>query len=129
MAISRLSGPATHTARCSTDWRNWSGICTSTSTKKTMCCFPRRSASKPNWPPDGGRKGSPESTVHYYEILCREYNRRFGALNFPEITIQSVNLQRLIPLFERNDWDGVGDILLDALGRLKNAGAEFAAIL
>ena len=35
---------------------------------------------------------SPESTVHYYEILCREYNRRFGELNFPEITLQSLNL-------------------------------------
>jgi aspartate racemase len=72
---------------------------------------------------------SPESTVHYYEILCREHNRRFGALNFPEITLQSLNLQKLIPYFERNEWDKVADILLDALHSLKNAGAEFAAIL
>lgn len=72
---------------------------------------------------------SPESTVHYYEILCREYNQRFGGLNFPEITLESLNLQKLIAHFERNEWDQVGDILLDALQRLKNAGAEFAAIL
>lgn len=72
---------------------------------------------------------SPESTADYYEILCREYNRRFGDLNFPEITIQSLNLQRLVSLFEKDDWDGVAAILLDALNRLKNAGAEFAAIL
>ncbi len=72
---------------------------------------------------------SPESTVHYYEILCRDYNRRFGDLNFPEITLQSLNLQTLIPLFTRNDWEGVAAILLDALQRLKSAGAEFAAIL
>jgi aspartate/glutamate racemase len=25
---------------------------------------------------------SPESTVHYYQILCREHNREFGGLNF-----------------------------------------------
>lgn len=72
---------------------------------------------------------SPESTVHYYVILCREHNRRFGELNFPEMTLQSLNLQLLIAHFERNEWDKVGDILLDALQRLKNAGAEFAAIL
>lgn len=72
---------------------------------------------------------SPESTVHYYEILCREYNRRFGGLNFPEITLQSLNLQELVPHFERNEWDRVAAILLDALQCLKNAGAEFAAIL
>lgn len=72
---------------------------------------------------------SPESTVHYYQILCREYNRRFGGLNFPELTIESLNLQRLTGLFELNDWDGVGGALLEALGRLKAAGADFAAIL
>ena len=26
---------------------------------------------------------SPESTVHYYKFLCREYNARVGDLNFP----------------------------------------------
>lgn len=72
---------------------------------------------------------SPESTVHYYQILCREYNRELGGLNFPEITLESLNLQQLVTLFAKNDWDGVAAILLTALNRLKNAGAEFAAIL
>lgn len=72
---------------------------------------------------------SPESTAHYYEFLCREYNRRFGELNFPEITLVSLNLQRLIPHFQQNQWAEVAAILLDALHRLKSAGAEFAAIL
>lgn len=72
---------------------------------------------------------SPESTVHYYQILCREYNREFGGLNFPEITLESLNLQQLVTLFEKNDWDGVAAILSAALNRLKNAGAAFAAIL
>ncbi len=72
---------------------------------------------------------SPESTVHYYQFLCREYNRRFGKLNFPEITIQSLNLQILIKLFEENDWEGVAVTLLESLDRLKRGGADFAAIL
>jgi aspartate racemase len=72
---------------------------------------------------------SPESTAHYYQILCREYNRQFGQLNFPEITIESLNLQTLVRLFEVNDWNSVAAILLDALERLHRAGADFAAIL
>jgi aspartate racemase len=72
---------------------------------------------------------SPESTVHYYEIICREYNRRAGGLNFPEISLDSLNLQQLVSLFEVNDWNGVASILLDSLHRLHRAGAEFAAIL
>lgn len=72
---------------------------------------------------------SPESTVHYYQHLCGQYNRKFGGLNFPEITIESLNLHQLVKLFEQNDWDGVASILLAALHRLKAAGADFAAIL
>ena len=72
---------------------------------------------------------SPESTVHYYQRLCAEHNRVHGGLNFPPITLESLNLQALVDLFEENDWDGVAEILLSALQRLKEAGAEFAAIL
>lgn len=72
---------------------------------------------------------SPESTVHYYEIICREFNRRFGGLQFPELTLESLNLQNLIGRFDANDWNAVGDILLAAISQLQKAGAEFAAIL
>ena len=72
---------------------------------------------------------SPESTAHYYQIICREYNRQFGQLNFPEMTIDSLNLQTLVRCFEINDWDSVAKILLGAIERLQKAGADFAAIL
>jgi aspartate/glutamate racemase len=55
---------------------------------------------------------SPESTAHYYEIICREYNRKCGGLNFPEMTIESLNLQTLVERFNVNDWGGVATILL-----------------
>jgi aspartate racemase len=72
---------------------------------------------------------SPESTAHYYTIICREFNRECGRLNFPEMTIESLNLQTLVERFEVNDWNGVATILLQALNRLQRAGAQFAAIL
>jgi aspartate racemase len=57
---------------------------------------------------------SPESTAHYYHLLCREFNRQFGKLNFPEMTIESLNLQTLVQFFEVDDWDSVANILLKA---------------
>lgn len=72
---------------------------------------------------------SPESTVHYYQRLCRRFNKAAGGLNFPLMSIESLNLQELVTLFEKNDWNGVGKILLRALHRLKKSGADFAAIL
>jgi len=72
---------------------------------------------------------SPESTAHYYDIICREYNRKFGRLNFPDMTIECLNLQTLVERFNIDDWSGVAAILLQALNRLERAGAEFAAIL
>jgi hypothetical protein len=72
---------------------------------------------------------SPESTAHYYQIICREYNRRFGQLNFPELTIESLNLQTLVQFFEVDDWDSVANILLNVLERLHRADADLAAIL
>ncbi len=72
---------------------------------------------------------TPESTVHYYQKICRDHNRAAGGLSFPEIVLLSVNLQELIGLFGRNEWDKVSSMLLDSIQRLKNAGADFAAIL
>jgi len=72
---------------------------------------------------------SPESTVHYYQIICREYNCCRGGLNFPHLTIESLNLAELVGRFQANDWDGVAAILLAALRRLQQGGAAFAAIL
>ncbi|MCP5426390.1 MAG: amino acid racemase [Gammaproteobacteria bacterium] len=72
---------------------------------------------------------SPESTVHYYEQLYRTYNERFGKLHFPELTIRTINLQRLAPHFDTDDWESVAEILLEALDALHGAGCDFAAIL
>ncbi|MDE1920824.1 MAG: amino acid racemase [Candidatus Omnitrophica bacterium] len=71
---------------------------------------------------------SPESTVEYYQIICRRFNKKFGGLNFPQITIRSINLGELIGLFESNKWEEVAGMILNAIHDLEDAGAEFAAI-
>ncbi|MBW7907790.1 MAG: amino acid racemase [Kiritimatiellae bacterium] len=72
---------------------------------------------------------TPESTAHYYLAICREHNAKAGGLNFPEISLESVNLQQLIGLFGANEWEKVAEHLLRVLHRLKASGADFAAIL
>ncbi len=72
---------------------------------------------------------SPESTVHYYQRLCRRFNERAGGLRFPRIVLDSLNLQDLVDCFERDDWPRVADQLAAAIARLQAAGADFAAIL
>jgi aspartate racemase len=71
---------------------------------------------------------SPESTVEYYQIICREFNKKFGGLNFPQMTIRSLNLEELIGLFKKNQWEKVSTMIVNAIRDLEDAGAEFAAI-
>ncbi len=71
---------------------------------------------------------SPESTIEYYKIICAAFNRKHGGLNFPPITIRSVNLQEMLDLFNANQWDKVADRMVAAISDLRNAGADFAAI-
>lgn len=72
---------------------------------------------------------SPESTVHYYQLLCRRFNEQAGGLRFPRLILTSLNLQEMVDCFEKDDWPRVADHLADAITRLREAGADFAAIL
>lgn len=71
---------------------------------------------------------SPESTVSYYQLICAGFNKQAGGLNFPTITIRSVNLQQLVELFNADRWDEVASHMLAAISDLQRSGAEFAAI-
>lgn len=71
---------------------------------------------------------SPESTVEYYQIICREFNKKFGGLNFPQMTIRSLNLEEIIGFFKKNQWEQVSAMIVNAIRDLEDAGAEFAAI-
>lgn len=71
---------------------------------------------------------SPESTVEYYQYICREFNSRYGKLHFPEIVIRSINLQNLIECFAANEWDKVATLITNAVIDCEDAGADFAAI-
>lgn len=71
---------------------------------------------------------SPESTVSYYQLICAGFNKQAGGLNFPTITIRSVNLQQLVELFNADRWDEAANHMVAAISDLQKNGAEFAAI-
>ncbi|MEK6900001.1 MAG: amino acid racemase [Nanoarchaeota archaeon] len=71
---------------------------------------------------------SPASTVEYYKLICSEFNKKAGGLNFPEISLRSVNLQKVVDLFSANRWDEMAEVIISAIYDLQKSGAEFAAI-
>jgi aspartate racemase len=69
----------------------------------------------------------PESTLDYYKLINECY-RRGRHPEYPELTIDSVNLQRIIPLLEAGNLSGLTEYLLESLERLARAGCTFGAL-
>ena len=69
----------------------------------------------------------PESTIEYYRHLV-EFHREFAGTGYPPVVISSIDLDRMIELFEGNRLAEVTRYLTDELARLARAGAEVALI-
>jgi aspartate racemase len=69
----------------------------------------------------------PESTVDYYKRII-ELLRVDGSLAAPEIIIYSVNLEEVLALVSRQEWNSLIYLLVAKIKALHRAGADFAAI-
>ena len=70
----------------------------------------------------------PESTLDYYQRIIALYRERTGDRHYPEFIIVSVDLTKGLDFMEANDLSGMGDFLLEAIGKLARAGADFGII-
>jgi aspartate racemase len=70
----------------------------------------------------------PESTIEYYRQIIDSYRQHSSVGNYPSIIINSINLRRMIDLITANELVAVTDYLLEALGQLARAGADFAVL-
>lgn len=70
----------------------------------------------------------PESTVPYYHDIVYGVQKRLGRDVFPNLTIESVDVFRILGLCGQQDYDGLVEYLLTALRNLAAAGAEFGAL-
>src|SRR5213594_3118324 len=70
----------------------------------------------------------PESTVDYYQRIIALYRERTGDGGYPEFIIASVNLRKGLDFMAANDLAGMAAYLLEGIGKLARAGADFGLI-
>src|SRR5437762_745825 len=70
----------------------------------------------------------PESTLDYYQRIIALYRERIRDGHYPEFIIVSVDLRKGLDFMEAGDLSGMGDFLLEAIGKLARAGADFGII-
>lgn len=69
----------------------------------------------------------PESTVDYYKSIIESF-RTEGSLAAPEIFIYSVNLEEVLELVARQEWNHLVYLLVAKIKALHRSGADFAVI-
>ena len=70
----------------------------------------------------------PESTLIYYKELNRRINERSGGTDFPEITIESLNLNRALGYVEREQYEELAAYVSQAICNLEKGGAQVIAL-
>ena len=70
----------------------------------------------------------PESTIEYYQNIIALYRERTADGGYPEFIINSVNLRKGLNFMDAGDLAGMADYLLEAIGKLARAGADFGII-
>src|SRR4030095_4228189 len=70
----------------------------------------------------------PESTLDYYQRIIALYRERTGDRHYPEFVIVSVDLTKGLDFMDASDLTGMGDFLLEAIGKLARVGADFGII-
>lgn len=68
----------------------------------------------------------PESTIPYYHDIVYGVQKRVGF--FPALTIESVDVFKVLELCKREAYQELSDYLMDAISHLAASGADFAAL-
>lgn len=68
----------------------------------------------------------PESTLLYYHDIIYGVQERSGY--FPELTVESVDVSKILECCQEQEYDCLADYLMQAIQNLAAAGADFAAL-
>ena len=68
---------------------------------------------------------SAEGAALCYRTICAEGAQHLGAHAHPEVSMHTPSLADYMACIYRNDWDGVGEIMLASAYKLAAAGADF----
>lgn len=70
----------------------------------------------------------PEATILYYHDIIYGVQARVGEAFFPSLTIESVDVFRVLELCRSGAYERLTEYLLDAIQDLAAAGSDFAAL-
>ena len=70
----------------------------------------------------------PESTIEYYQNIIALYRERQRDGSYPEFIVNSVDLKKGLDFMAANNLTGMADYLLEEIGKLARAGANFGLI-
>jgi aspartate racemase len=68
---------------------------------------------------------SAEGAALCYRTICVEGAQLLGAHDHPEVSMHTHSLAEYMKRIERDDWSGVGDLMLSSAHKLASIGAEF----
>jgi aspartate racemase len=68
---------------------------------------------------------SAEGAALCYRTVCLEGARWLGSHDHPEVSLHTHALARYIERMERDDWEGVAQLMLSSAEKLAHAGADF----
>jgi aspartate racemase len=68
---------------------------------------------------------SAEGAALCYRTIVQEGERLLGPYEHPEISMHSLPLAAYVRCIERDDWRGVGELMLESTSKLQAVGARF----
>ena len=69
-----------------------------------------------------------ESTIPYYKIINEEINTKLGGLHSANIILYSLDFHELEKYQSKDDWEKVGEIIINAAKILENSNCDFILI-
>jgi aspartate racemase len=71
---------------------------------------------------------APPSTIEYYQRIITGFQEKNNTRNYPSILINSIDMTKMLDLVAKQDHNALVEYLSDEIQKLKNGGADFAAI-
>lgn len=70
----------------------------------------------------------PESTIDYYKTIVALYRERKPDGSYPPIVINSIDMQRIVKMFEAGELEKLTSAFAEELQKLHRAGVDFALL-
>src|SRR5258706_4605516 len=68
---------------------------------------------------------SAEGAALCYRTICLEGSQLLGGYDHPEVSMHTQSLGEYMRYIDRDDWEGVGELMLSSANKLAKIGADF----